>query len=68
VALRSIGPCSPFVRVATGDNGTAVYPAVKPSGGGNGAQPTADTSRANEDDSVIGTGSTVIGNARLRLP
>jgi hypothetical protein len=55
------------VRVATGDNGTAVYPAVKPSGGGSGAPPTADTSRANEDDNVIGTG-TVIGNARLRLP
>jgi len=56
----------PFVRIATVANGTAAHLAVRLSGGGSGAPPTAGTSRANEDDSFTGDDSVVIGNARLR--
>jgi hypothetical protein len=50
------------------DSVTAAPPAAIPPGAGNGAQPTVDTSRVNEDESAIATGSTVTENAARRLP
>jgi len=55
------------VPVATADSGTAASHAVTPSGGGNGAQPTAGTSRANEDGGLTATAREDTGSGALGL-
>jgi len=55
------------VPVATADSDTADSHAVKPSGGGNGAQPTAGTSRPNEDGGLTATAKADTGSGALGL-
>jgi hypothetical protein len=67
VAAQNAARCSRCVPVATADSGTAASHAVTPSGGGNGAQPTAGTSRANEDGGLTATAREDTGSGALGL-
>ena len=67
MAAQNAARCSRCVPVATVDSAAAANHAVTPSGGGNGAQPTAGTSRANEDGGLTATAREDTGSVRLGL-